>query len=154
MWIRRKEVDALLEGKKEAEAELARVKKEAEITREQYVLLSAKAFNYGMQLMEEPFIPEDLNFKETVFPDPKGGPDTRVYHRDGFSLARPVSLEDTKWRLVDPQGEKFLFDAPNLFYAIERLNFCGMEEISLEKYYESMEAFGDKLSEEIANSEN
>ena len=146
-WNRRKKENERLTAENE------QLKKEKEHlegsineAEEAFFLIQEKSRSDGTYLMDHIFMPEDLLFTPTDF-ESEDGPTITVYHRDGFNLARPASSKTKEWTLQTPEGEKFSFEIPNMFYAIERLNFCGMENISLAKYYESMAALGEKLTE-------
>lgn len=86
-----------------------------------------KAYEDGLHLSEQPFIPEYLGFAETVLEDPKL--DTvvaRIYTRDGWNIARPVSAI-CEWYVIVPDKYKVVVKLENMLHAIIILNSLGLD---------------------------
>ena len=124
----------------------------------------AKEIQY-LTLKDDPFIPEELGFKESIQEGQSGTVAARIYSKDGFNIARPVEIDVRHWVVLDPNGNTNKVLLPNIYNAIFTLQACGME-ISHEMYFEgdvdamrvegekkAMKEFNEKVKENIIQKE-
>ena len=96
---------------------------------------SQKFIELGAHLMDQPFIPEYLGFEETQHEDYEGSPVTRIYSKDGFSIAKlRQDLENTdprqerRWAITESEGaEPAYVYIDSMYHAIIVLNAHGMD---------------------------
>jgi hypothetical protein len=109
---------------------------------------------HNLSLQDDPFIPTDLGFTESIQRDENGGVMARVYTKDGFNIAKPVDLDHNYWVVMDSKGETRKLLLSNAYTAIIVLQACGMP-ITFDNYYlEGEEEFAEGIAEFVeGNSE-
>lgn len=108
--------------------------KKSELIKVEVDELMAKEIQH-LQLKDDPFIPEDLGFKQTVQEENDGTVSARIYSMNGFNIARPVELDSKYWVVMGPDGTTNKVLLPNMYNAIITLQACGMP-ISADMYYQ------------------
>lgn len=87
-----------------------------------------KACQDGLHLSEQPFIPEYLGFIETVVEDPKLDILlARIYTKNGWNIARPVSTNQNEWYILMPKKEKISVKLDNMLHSIIILDALGFD---------------------------
>jgi len=98
---------------------------------------------HGQHLIDEPFIPEYLEFTDTVHFDADDA--RRVYYTlSGFNITR---LQGNKWALVMPDSKTVSFNVENMLSGIIVLKALGVP-VSVETVLNSTNDI-DKFKEEI-----
>lgn len=107
-----------------------------------------------LSLQDDPFIPTELGFIESIQKDENGGVKARVYSKDGFNIAKPVDLDKKYWVVMSPEGNTNQLLISNAYTAVIILQACGMP-ITFDNYYlEGEEEFSEGLKEFVGeNSE-
>lgn len=100
---------------------------------EKLAFFNLKAFNEGMHLIEQPFIPEYLGFVETQIEESNGAIAARIYTKDGFNIARPIKADVQEYTILKPGGEKITMLLDNMYFAIIRLSGVGIN-VSVQGY--------------------
>lgn len=122
-----------------------RLREQNEGLKNEITLIMTEAVKNGDHLREKPFIPEDLDFQETVDEGKDDDVTTRIYTRDNFNLSR---LIDNQWILLKPNGEKHVFTIDNLLEAITLLRCSGMP-ISVYGYMNDGPTMADMVAKEF-----
>lgn len=75
-------------------------------------------------LLDLPFIPEDMNFKENIIEDDKL---LRVYNSQGFTMARE---DDNRWTIATPEKKSSSYKFKTAFDAYHTLKSLGYDHSS------------------------
>lgn len=88
----------------------------------------------GIFLRNDPFIPEDLGFKEQEVRDHDDVLLCRAYHKDGFSLSRYIDTNRPEWIIMKPGSDKEIeIKISSMEMGIKILQALDMD-ISIAKY--------------------
>ena len=107
-------------------------------------------YERGFHLIDHPFIPAYFGFAETLIDNEQGT--VRVYSKNGFNIARPMSSEDPCWAVMNNKGETRRVLLPNMSEAIIVLRACGMD-ISMKDHEEHSQKEQERVEALIAKEE-
>ncbi len=111
--------------------------------------LSNEAYLSGDHLRGAVFFPEYIGFEETLVENQFGGIDAKIYTKNGWNIARPISLDEKRWFILAP-GEKSPIKMliTDMYNGIVILAAAGMN-ISIDDYFEENRKIEQKLLDNI-----